>query len=241
MMNTTHLLLSFLAGMLSTLSPCVLPLIPIIIGGSLSTHRAGPWLIAAGLTCAFTLIGILLASIGSSLGLSQESFRWTGSMVMMVFGVILLSGSLQAHFSSGLGGLSQWGNVLLERISGQSLAGQFSLGLLLGLVWTPCIGPVMGATLALASQGGHFAQVALSMLLFGLGAGIPLVLLGYTSRSTLNRTRGNLMATGQWGKKGLGLLLLVLGIFMLTGIDKVIENMLLDISPEWWTALTTRY
>jgi cytochrome c biogenesis protein CcdA len=241
MMNTTHLLLSLLAGMLSTLSPCVLPLIPIIIGGSLSTHRAGPWLIAAGLTCAFTLIGILLASIGSSLGLSQESFRWTGSMVMMVFGVILLSGGLQARFSSGLGGLSQWGNVLLERMSGQSLAGQFSLGLLLGLVWTPCIGPVMGATLALASQGGHFTQVALSMLLFGLGAGIPLVLLGYTSRSTLNRTRGKLMATGQWGKKGLGLLLLVLGIFMLTGIDKVIENMLLDISPEWWTALTTRY
>jgi len=79
------------------------------------------------------------------------------------------------------------------------------------------------------------------MLLFGLGAGIPLVLLGYTSRSTLNRTRGKLMTTGQWGKKVLGVLLLVLGTFMLTGTDKSIENRLLDITPEWWTALTTRY
>ncbi len=240
-MDTSSLFLSLLAGVLSTLSPCVLPLIPIVVGSSVSTHRYGPWLTAAGLATAFTLIGVLLASIGNSLSVSQTHIRWLGACIMLVFGGILLFGGLQARFVSQLGGVSQLGNRLLERFSSQSLAGQFYLGLLLGLVWTPCVGPVMGATLTLASQGEHLAEVAASMCLFGLGAGIPLIVLGYLSRQTLQRIRGKLLATGQWGKKLLGILLLALGLAIFTGADKAIETMLVNITPDWWTALTTRY
>lgn len=233
--------LSLLAGILSTLSPCVLPLIPIILGGATSQHRSGPLLIAAGLASAFTLIGVLIGLLGNSLGLNQETFRWMGAWLMIVFGILLLSTTLQARLSAGLGSVSQLGNRLLDRCASNSLAGQFYLGLLLGLVWTPCVGPVMGATLTLASQGGHIPQVALSMLLFGLGAGIPLILLGYISRTTLNRIRGKLMATGQWGKKLLGVLLLLIGVGLITGVDKSLEILLLNLTPAWLTALTTRF
>jgi cytochrome c-type biogenesis protein len=233
--------LSLLAGILSTLSPCVLPLIPIILGGVTSQHRSGPLLIAAGLASAFTLIGVLIGLLGNSLGINQEIFRWMGAWLMIVFGILLLSTTLQARLSAGLGGVSELGNRLLDRCASNTLTGQFYLGLLLGLVWTPCVRPVMGATLTLASQGGHIPQVALSMLLFGLGAGIPLIILGYISKATLNRIRGGLMASGQWGKRFLGFILIIIGFGIFSGSDKLLEVQLLNFAPNWITSLTTRF
>lgn len=240
-MDITTFPLSVLAGVLSTLSPCVLPLVPIIVGSSLSQHKAGPAMMALGLATSFTLIGVGLATVGAQLGLSQTHLRGLGAGMMLVFGVLLLSTQLQARFGGGLGQLSQWGHGLMDKFNARQLSGQFALGVLLGLVWTPCVGPVMGATLTLASQGGHVGQVAISMLLFGVGAGVPLVLLGYTSRSRFNVWRNRLMATGQWGKQLFGVLLLTLGFLILTGLDKTLETWLLNHMPDWLNVLTTRY
>ena len=233
--------ISVLAGLLSTLSPCVLPLIPIVVGSSLSQHKGGPAMIAFGLAVSFTLIGVLLGSLGPVLGISQEHLRLVGALMMLIFGGLLLSSAWQAWCGSGLGRVSQWGQSLMDKYTSQQLSGQFILGLLLGLVWTPCVGPVMGATLTLASQGGHLIPVAISMLLFGLGAGLPLMVLGYSSRSQFNRWRTRLMSTGQWGKKLLGGLLLLLGVSILTGLDKQLETQLIALTPDWLNTLTTRY
>jgi cytochrome c biogenesis protein CcdA len=111
----------------------------------------------------------------------------------------------------------------------------------LGVIWSPCVGPTLGAATTLASQGKDLAQIALLMALFGLGAGTPLVLLGSLSRSAVTRWRGRLMAAGQGGKWLLGVLMLAIGITILSGWDKRFEAWAVDASPAWLTNLTTRY
>jgi cytochrome c biogenesis protein CcdA len=119
--------------------------------------------------------------------------------------------------------------------------GQFIVGLVLGVVWSPCVGPTLGAATTLASQGRDLQQIALLMLLFGLGAAAPLVLLGFVSRASLMKVRGRLLNAGKIGKRLLGTIMLALGVLIATGADKSLEARILDGTPEWLTALTTRF
>lgn len=128
---------------------------------------------------------------------------------------------------------------MLSGLSTDGIVGQFLLGLLLGVVWSPCVGPTLGAAIALASQGEQFAQTALVMALFGPGAGLPLVALGSLSRQAMNRVRGRLITAGRNGKQILGGLMLALGAFILTGADKIAERWILNAAPQWLTQLGT--
>ena len=231
--------LSVVAGILSTLSPFVLPLIPILVGTALSAHRLGPLFLAFGLALSFTTVGLFLATVGVMIGLDQGIFRNVAAGLLIVFGLILLSGRLQQRFVAATSGLSGAGQPLLERISGDTLTGQFLLGLVLGIVWSPCVGPTLGATMTLASQGENLGHAAGVMALFGAGAGLPLIVLGTLSHQAMMRFKSKLSATGKTGKTLLGALLLVLGILIITGLDKAFEAWVLTHAPEWLTRLTT--
>ncbi len=232
--------IGFAAGGLSVLSPCVLPLVPILIGTAASAHRRGPLALAAGLTLSFAVIGVLLASAGAGLGLDQTVFRHIAALMLLGFGVLLLSSGLQQRFAVAASGASSAGQGMLARLTLDGLSGQFVLGLLLGVVWSPCVGPTLGATITLASQGQQLGQVMLVMALFGLGAGLPLVILGSLSREAMLRLRGKLLAAGRQGKKALGAVMLLLGVFILTGLDKRFETWVLDAAPAWLTQIGTR-
>lgn len=231
--------LSLAAGTLSTLSPCVLPLVPILVGSALMTHRFGPHALATGLALSFTVVGVLIIGLGAALGLDQEVFRDAAAVLLVGFGVVLISPNLQAGFAAVTSRLSSSGQFLMNRISGDSLGGQFALGMLLGVVWSPCIGPTLGATITLASQGQDLAHVTLMMALFGLGAAVPLIMLGMLSRQAMMKFRDRLFKAGNTGKKALGGLLLAMGMLIVTGIDKNLEALILQISPEWLIQLTT--
>ena len=121
------------------------------------------------------------------------------------------------------------------------LAGQFVIGLMLGLVWSPCVGPTLGAATTLASQGQDLTQIALLMAVFGIGSGTPMLVLGALSRQTVVRMRGHMLAAGRGGKRVLGAVMLLLGLAILTGADKRFEAWAVDASPAWLTHLTTRF
>ncbi len=231
--------LSLAAGTLSTLSPCVLPLIPILAGSAVMTHRFGPYALAAGLALSFTLVGVFVVGLGAAIGLDQDIFRNIAATVLIGFGIMLLSPSLQARFATATAKIGGSGESLTDRISGEGLAGQFSLGLLLGVVWSPCVGPTLGATIVLASQGQDLVHGALMMALFGLGAGIPMILLGMLSRQAISRFRASLLNAGRTGKRVLGGILLIMGTLILSGADKSFETLVLRISPAWLVQLTT--
>jgi cytochrome c-type biogenesis protein len=233
--------LSFIAGVLSILSPCVLPLVPIIVGTALNTHRFGPYALALGLSISFTVIGVFLATLGDALGIDQDLFRQIAAWLLLLFGVVLLSTNLQAGFATLTSGLGSTGQQLLEKLSTDSLLGQFGLGLILGIIWSPCVGPILGATVTLASQGQQLDQVVIVMAMFGIGAGLPLILLGMLSRQVMINIRGKLFAAGKLGKQVLGGVMLLIGLMILTSIDKQLETYLLAISPDWLISLTTRF
>lgn len=231
--------LSFVAGSLSTLSPCVLPLVPILLGTAATAHRLGPFVLAAGLTLSFTAVGVFVASLGASLGLDPALFRNLAAVLLIAFGMVLLSSQLQERFALAASGVSGAGQGVLSRLTLDGLPGQFVLGLLLGIVWSPCVGPTLGVAITLASQGQNLAQVALVMALFGLGAGLPLVALGLVSRQAMMRLRGRLLTAGKIGKQALGGLMLLLGVAILTGGDKLFEAWVLQSAPGWLVELTT--
>jgi cytochrome c-type biogenesis protein len=233
--------LGLLAGALSTLSPCVLPLVPVLLAAAASAHRWGALALGAGLALSFTLIGIFVATLGASLGLDPETFRIIGAVILATFGLVLLVPRLQDLFARMTSALSNSGNQLLSRITIGGLTGQLIVGALLGVVWSPCVGPTLGAATTLASQGKNLAQIALLMLLFGLGAAAPLVLLGSLSRASMIRIRGRLLNVGKYGKQLFGFTLVLLGVLIATGTDKSFEAWILNRTPEWLTEVTTRY
>lgn len=233
--------LAALAGLLSVLSPCVLPLLPLVLGAAAAEHRLGPAALATGLALSFTVIGLFVATLGFALGLDAAVFRRLGAGLLAAVGLILLVPPAQARLAAAAGPLV---NAIEGRFGGRpsaGLPGQFGLGLLLGAVWSPCVGPTLGAASLLAAQGRDLAAVAATMAAFGIGAGLPLLALGLLSRGLILRARGGMMRLGQGLKAALGLILVVVGLAVLAGFDKALETALVEASPDWLTALTTRY
>lgn len=233
--------LGFLAGLLSTLSPCVLPLIPILLGSATNAHPRAPLALAGGLALSYALIGTALAWAGYALNIDAGLFRNIAATVLGLLGVVLMSASLQRRFAIATSSLGDTGNSLLNRMQPDGLRGQFAIGLILGSVWSPCVGPTLGAAVVLASQGSHLPQVALLMGIFGLGAALPVVALANVSRGAMNRMRGHLMQAGKNGKAVLGAVMLAVALLIISGTDKPVEAWLAKHSPVWLTTLTTRF
>jgi len=231
----------FLAGLLSTLSPCVLPLLPLVVGGAAAAHRAGPVALAAGLTVSFTAIGLFVATVGFSIGLDDGFFRVASALMLALMGAVLLSGALQQRFALASAGVSDGGSHLLQQLSPAGLGGQFVVGLMLGAVWSPCVGPTLGAASLLAAQGRELGTVAAIMLAFGLGAAAPLLLVAVLSRQAMLRWRGRMMEAGRSGKLLLGVGALLVAGLILTRLDHRLEAGLVTASPSWLTDLTTRF
>lgn len=231
--------LSFAAGSLSTLSPCVLPLIPILLGSAMAENKLASVALGAGLALSFATAGTILASLGQMFDISPNMLRMASAILLVTFGLLLLSVRLQQRFSYATIGIGNAGNNWAANFNPGGLHGQFMLGLLLGIAWSPCVGPTLGVAIGLASQGQQLFQVALVMLLFGLGAALPIIALGMLSRQGIQKFRGKLLLFGARGKQALGALMLVLGILMLTGADKLLETKIVAVTPEWLVRLTT--
>ena len=231
----------FLAGLLSTLSPCVLPIVPILLGSAAHAHRRAPLALVGGLALSYAVIGSTLAWAGSALDVDASVFRGVAAAMLGLIGIVLMSGSLQQRFASATAGIGDAGNALISRMRLDGLWGQFAIGLVLGVVWSPCVGPTLGAAVVLASQGTQLLQVATLMGIFGIGAALPVVMLAYVSREALGRARGGLMRAGKNGKIVMGALLVLLALFILSGTDKAAEAWLVEHSPDWLTQLSTRF
>lgn len=234
-------LLGFAAGLLSILSPCILPLLPIVIGAAQSSHRWGPAALGVGLAVSFTLAGLFVATIGFAIGLDEDVLRRSGGVLLILFGLLLLVPAAQLRLALATGGLSNWASGAMARFEQRGLGGQLVLGLLLGIVWVPCIGPTLGTASVVAAQGENLHQVALVMIAFALGAAAPLIVIGMSSARLLASIRDRLGKTGRGGRTLFGSLLLLLGLLTVTNLDRALEARLTQSAPDWLVELTTRY
>ncbi len=234
------------AGALTTFNPCVFPILPLVVGAALQANRAAPLLMGAGMSASFALLGLLTGLLADSANLDADLMRQGSAMLLVAFGLAMMipqAKDLFARLVSPLADRAAALNAGLEsatETAGRSHLRAFGTGMLLGFVWTPCSGPLLASTLALAASGGA-AQASLTLALFGLGAALPLVSVGYLSRSTLGRLRAWVLTHGARAQQLMGALLALVGTLVLTGADKALEGALNRWLPSWWLSLTTRF
>ena len=147
--------------------------------------------------------------------------------------------AVQAAVERALAPLVNWATARQSGLERYGLAGQAAIGVLLGLVWSPCVGPTLGTATVLAAQGSDLGEVALVMLAFGLGIASVLMALAFAARGLLSRWRRTLMQTGGSGKRVLGAVVVLVALLILTGTDRVFEGIVVANSPAWLTDLTT--
>ena len=236
MSDALNPLLGYSAGVLTILSPCVLPLVPVVLGSAAHASRWGPLALAGGLVASFTLVGFAVATAGASVGLDAEVLRMIGAVALALAGLALLLPAAQHAFERATAPVAGWAGAKQQGLERRGLWGQAGIGALLGLVWSPCVGPTLGAATILASQGESLGAVAGVMLAFGMGIATVLLLIALAGRHALMKMRGRLMATGSGGRRVLGALLLGVAIMIGTGLDRILESWILERSPDWLIA-----
>ena len=229
---------AYVAGTLTLINPCVLPLLPVIIAAAFQSSRLGPLMLAVGLTLSFAVIGVGVAAFGHLAGIDDELINRVAAVVMVAFGVILLVPRAQALLAHVASPLASRANIGIDRVQGAGATGQLAVGVLLGAVWSPCVGPTLGGAIGLAASGESLGQAGVTMLAFGIGVSTVLMGLAYGSREILNARRERLMVWMPWAKPVMGASLLIVGVAIFFHIDRMIESRLLDLMPNWLVDLS---
>lgn len=230
--------LSLAAGSLTTLSPCVFPLLPLVLGGALQGSRLAPVAMGVGMTVSFAGIGMVLGSIGPALGIDSDTVRTAGAALLIAFALVMLVPALGERFTRWMLPIASSANAASARLNSGSLMGALLLGGVLGLVWSPCSGPLLGSALSLVASEGGVARGGVVLGIFGLGAAIPLVAVAYASRSGFTRVRDWVLARIEQVRRGFAVLLGAMGVAILTGADKWVEARVLQWLPDSWVNLT---
>ena len=230
--------LSLAAGSLTTLSPCVFPLLPLVLGGAVRGNRWSPLMMGLGMVVSFAAVGMLLGALGPALGIDADSVRTGGAVLMLAFAAVMLVPALGDRFSGWMQPIASAAHHATARLDGQSPVSALALGAVLGLVWSPCSGPLLGSALTLVASEGGLVRGGIGLAVFGLGAAIPLVLVAHASRSGFVRARSWVLGRVAGLRRGFALLLGALGLAILTGADKWLEARVLAWLPEGWVNLT---
>lgn len=236
-----EILFGYLAGMLTLINPCVLPVLPIVLASALQAGRYGPIAIAAGLCISFVSFGMLVATVGHSIGLTEQVLAQTGAVLMMIFGVILLVPQLNQSFATATASFSSSADNVMASMPVTSLRNHFIGGVLLGAVWAPCIGPTLGGAISLASQGQDLVWAFMIMLSFGLGVSTVVVILGYGTGEAIRKRKDKLHGLAEKAKPILGIVFVLVGLMIFFKIHYLIEGWMLKVLPIWFQDLSIRF
>jgi cytochrome c-type biogenesis protein len=234
-----HFVLAFVAGLLTIISPCVLPLAPIVVAGARAENPSGPLALAAGLAVTFGVVGGILASLGLELG-ETGVVRTVAAAIMLTVGLGMILPANGAWAENLLSPLTRLSSALSRHLPASGLAGQAAVGAVLAFAWAPCVGPTLGAALALAASGGSLAVSMAIMMVFALGAAIALLLAGYGLRKIATRGRKLAGQTAERARAGLGIAFAMVGLVILTGVEHHLEEVVIAIMPDWLVTLGTR-
>jgi cytochrome c-type biogenesis protein len=175
----SSLALSFAAGLASVASPCVLPVVPLLVTGTAEDHRTRPALIVVGLAASFVAMGVLMSLFGAAIGPAVPRLEKAVGVLVVVSGLLLLADVNVFERLTWLSRLGQGGG----RASG------LVLGLSLGLVWIPCVGPMLSSVLATVATQGSLASGVVLLLAYAAGFAVPMLLVGYGSQALRQRVR----------------------------------------------------
>jgi cytochrome c biogenesis protein CcdA/thiol-disulfide isomerase/thioredoxin len=253
------LIVAFIAGLATAVSPCVLPILPIVLATGADGDRRRPYLVIAGLIASFSLFTLASVQIVEALHLPSATLRDAAIVVIALFGVTLLVPALSARFERltarlpGIGvrvaasGRARDGDRAADdgdepdRQVGParpvSIVGGLITGVGLGLVWTPCAGPILGAITSLAVTAPDSRATLGLVVAYAVGAGLPLLGIALGGRAALARLR--LRSASAWAGRAFGILVLVTAGLMAVGADTTISADLTSAAPDWTGTLQT--
>ncbi|WP_270728640.1 cytochrome c biogenesis CcdA family protein [Shimia sp. Alg240-R146] len=221
------------AGLLTLINPCVVPVLPIVLATALQASRHGPAALALGMSISFVVLGMAVTVFGHAIGLTPETLARGGAVLMMVFGAILLIPQFSMAFSTATAGVAAQADGTLDAVDRSTLQGQFLGGLLLGAVWSPCIGPTLGGAISLASQGESLGSAALIMVAFAAGVSTLILGLGYGARSALQSRQDLMRRIAAKSRPFMGAIFLLTGLALFFNLHHMIEFWLVGILPTW--------
>jgi len=238
------LVFAFLSGIVTILSPCILPVLPIVLSGTVGGGKARPFGIVTGFVVTFTVFTLALSALVQTLGISPDALRIVAVVVLVLFGLVMVVPKLREHFDLFTAKMANLGRVAGER--GQQnreknrLSGFFSglpVGFSLGLVWTPCVGPIMASVISLAITQEVSGAAVLVTLAYTLGTSIPMLAIMVGGRALLKKSPAIMQHIGGI-QRVFGILMIAVGAAIGFGWDRQFQTAVLTAFPRYGTGLT---
>lgn len=231
------LVFAYLAGLLTLINPCVLPVLPIVLASSLQTDPRAPLALAAGMGLSFVAVGTGVAAIGPAVGIYPEDVTRIAALVMVGFGLVMVVPVLGRRFSVASGGIAAAADARIAATP-RWIGAEFVGGALLGAVWSPCIGPTLGAAIALASTGESLGHAATVMAAFAAGVATLILAAAYGLRGWLRRNMGRAVALSARARPVMGWVFIAVGGALFLGLNHFLDEAALRLLPAWLVDLS---
>lgn len=232
---TLLLAFAFIGGVVTILSPCILPILPIILSGSVTGGKKKPWGIVIGFVLSFTFFTLFLTSIVNATGLSSDLLRDLAVVVIGLFGLTLVLPRAQVMIERVFSKLS---GSIQQQPQREGFGGGVLVGLTLGLIWTPCVGPILASVISLALTGSVTGSAFFITLAYSLGTAIPMLGILYGGRGLLNRVPWLLRNSGQI-QKAFGVIMILVAIAIALNYDRKFQAYILTVFPNYGIGLTS--
>jgi cytochrome c biogenesis protein CcdA len=233
-----ELIFAYLAGLLTLINPCVLPVLPIVLATSLQADRRAPMALAFGMSMSFVTLGLGVASLGPAFGITEEAVGRAAALLMIGFGAVMLVPALGGRFALATSGLAARADAGLSATASGGLGQQVLGGVLLGAVWSPCIGPTLGAAIAMASQGENLLRAGAIMGSFALGVSTLILLIAYGARQWLRRNMALMRTIAERSKPVLGIVFILIGLGLWFRVNHAIDVWMIENLPAWLVDLS---
>ena len=234
---------AFISGVITILSPCILPVLPILLSGGVSGGRARPFGVITGFVVSFTVFTLALSTIVQALRIPADALRIVAVVLIVLFGLVMLVPRLSAWFELLASRVASGGRRLAPAgggSAGRGWAGYWGgclVGLSLGLVWTPCVGPIMASVISLALTR-HFESGSVYITLaYTLGTALPMLGVMFGGRALLSRVPA-LARNAANIQRGFGVLMILVGVAIGLGWDRQFQSLVLRALPNYGAGLT---
>lgn len=224
---------AFLSGMITILSPCILPVLPIVLSGSIG-GKSKPIGVVIGFVTSFSSFTLLLSSIVQAFNISPNALRVFALIVIVIFGIILIIPKLQLYFEI----LASRFIKVNNKSQKNGFFGGFIVGTSLGIIWTPCVGPIMASVISLAISQQVDGGGILIVIAYSLGTSIPMLGIMIGNRKLLNKFPKAVENSGNI-QRAFGVVMIAVGLSIGFGIDRQFQSYILEKFPNYGTRITS--
>lgn len=228
-------LFAFIGGVVTILSPCILPILPVILSGSVTGGKRRPFGVITGFVLSFTFFTLFLTAIVRVTGLSADFLRNLAVIVLILFGLTLVIPKAQVWIERLF---TKFASKAPQQKESTGFKGGFLVGLTLGLIWTPCVGPILASVISLALSEAVTGAAVFITLAYALGTALPMLVIIYGGRQLLHKVPWLMRNTAKI-QIAFGILMIIVAIGIFFNVDRNFQTYILEKLPNYGASLTS--